>query len=848
MMGRMRRRKSAGVALACGLAGFFGAALGPAPGTARAEASGEFLLADSGRALATIVIADEPDIVGSTREGAWQTVRDWALFLQQELKRATGAEFPLVSASGAPESGLLILVGDSPPARAAGFDGAAGLAPEEARIATFARGVAVYGERVPANERGAVPVPAWAPMELFPGGTMADRGTPHAVVFFLEKFVGYRYYAVLPGDLGTVVPSAARLALPVPADFRAAPDFPYRESHVRNRPDWLVPCRQVFYREGASVDLTMNHVYHATPEQYPDRPEIFARHEDGSVQAGRRQGTPYCYAADEYFELFMEHVEHFDRHGRLPFRQQKGGRVIASPFSVNVGPHDANWDDWDPRSQEWIDRERSGTGSHSDLLGQFLARLGAAVGERWPGRRVKFLAQNRYSDAPGERVKLPENVDVLWCLRRPASMTNQPAYRDYADQAMKDWHEALGGERNRLAIWEYIHRPQVWTKIPVWAPHSTQRFLREHRDRFAGMFFNHHRQGPIAFPYLAVAAELRWDADLDVEAYFDEFCALMFGPAGDDMRALFALVIDRYENTVWTEGLGHPVISDRAAYRHIFPPETVSRIAALLEQAREKAAAGGEPIHLERIDYMINPGGDWGFDAFFRASAAFHRPARAVTLEIPPVADDQVRLDGKIDEPAWEGAAVARLLEGDEPETLHPVRRWWETDVRLLAGDEGLYVAFTAVGEVPSRAEARPGDSEALLRDDHLVLLVRGRESGRVSLPDAELHDLTDAEAVRALAGINGDLYVAVNPAGLAEPAGVRAAASIQAHAYTVEMLVPWRLVPGADGEAPAELAVDFRRFTAPRRGVEGAEIPMPRWQSLSTDPGRWTPAVGAGK
>lgn len=810
------------------------------------------VLAENGKPLATIVVADEADLVASVGRGKdgkdrlQQTVMDWALFLQHELKRATGADFPVVKASEAPAEGTLILVGTSSLNAKHGLK-VEGLAPEEVRIATCDRGVAILGERLPANQRGIFP--SWeSPMSNpKPGeldGRMADRGTPNAVVFFLEKFVGFRYYAVLPGDLGTVVPEMARLTVPVPTDFRSTPDFPYRDGHGFNDLDWLVPARRVAYKEGASLDLRMNHAAHLMPGDLPDRPDLFAKNKDGSVQV-RKQGTPYCYASPEYLKLFLEHVEYFDQHGKGVFNQRHGGkprkgeRAIASPFAVHVGPHDATWDDWDPRSQPFIDRSRFNTRTHSDLLGQFLSKLGAEVKTRWAGRRVKFLAQNCYSEAPSERISLPKTVDVLWCSRQPASMYNQPAYRENLDNAVNDWFNALGRDRSRLAIWEYIHRPQCWTKIPVWAPRSQQRFLQNNKEKLSGMWFNFGSETPLSFPFLAVSADLLWDANLDLDAYYDEFCALMFGPAGDTMRQLFTLVIDRYENTVWTENLGHPVINDKAAYGMIFPADVVAKTKALLCRARDIAAKDGRDIHVARIDYMINAGGEFGFDAFFRASEAYHQPCRAADIVVPFVKEEDLSVDGQLDEAAWKTAPVARLFEGNDPKTLSPIRRWWETDVHLLATKEALYVAFDAKAEMPPLATASAGDTAGILRDDHVVVLVRGKTSGRTSLRDALLHDLTDAEADQELARINGDLYVAVNLAGKTDADGVQAAASEKDNLARVELRIPWTKFPGWQKGIPAEIALDFRRFTARRlKGIH--EVPTPRWQAYATRPDRW--------
>ena len=819
-----------------------------AAGGARAQQHGEqMVLARQGKALATIVVAGTPDIVPATRRAEGKpdeqlSVADWARFLGKQLERATGASFHVVSASEAPAEGLLILVGTSSLSKRLGLDGAEGMEPEEARIVTFDRGVAIYGERLPANSRGALARGVgdlWRPMVTWPEGTMADRGTGHAVTFFLEKYVGFRFFEDLPDDLGTVVPRVESLALPATTDFRSAPDFPYRQSGraiVRDESD-AVPGIVVARRTGASIDLSMNHVYHVTPEQAPGRPELFAKDKEGDI-LDHRAGTPPCYAAPEYLELYMQHVEYYNTHGEHKFKQRRGSRMMISPYKVYVGPHDVNWDDWDERSQPWIDRERSALGSHSDLIGQFVVNVAAETKKRWPDRRVGLMGQNRYSEAPTDRISLPDTVDVLACMKRSTAMTTQAAYRAWCSEFVDNWHKALNDDRARLAIWEYVLWPQRWTKIPVWAPLSSQRFLQTHREKIAGMFFNGGRsEDVIAFPYRACFARLLWDVDMDVETFYDDLCTTMYGPASGPMRELFGLIIDRYENTVWTEKLGWSSIPDTAAYGTIFPPEVIERMKGLVTRARQIAGQKGDKVRLARIDYIINKDGDFGFDALFKASAAFHHPHRAKPLAVRLVDDKSIAIDGKLDENAYKRVKPVRLLEGDDPKTLRPVQKWWETDARVVATDKALVVAFEVMSE--AAPVARASEDKDVLHDDHVAVLIRGGgKRNRVRRSDANLGDLTEEEADKRMAELNGDVHVSVNLVGRVDTKGVTAAVGSEGLRRFMEVRIPWAVI-GTFGDKPAtRLHMDLRRHTAPRRGKD--DIPMPRRQAWATDLDRW--------
>ena len=798
----------------------------------------------------TIVIADGPDICPAyvQKEGRGNrrqaTVADWAEFLAMRLKQATGVEVPIVPASKAPDEGMLILVGTSKLSKRHGFDGSAkDLEPEEVRIAAFDRGVAVYGERLPANARGAMArnvTDLWRPKPEWPDDVLSDRGTGHAVTFFLEKFVGFRFYIPDNDEIGTVVPKVKTVTIPRNTDFRTAPAFPYRFPAGRDRQwDWPVPMEYPATKRGASVELSANHCYDIAPKDFPNRPDLFAKGKDGEILAEHKAGCPPCYASPEYLELYLEHIRYYDKHGKMKYRQRRGSRAIAFPKRVMVGPHDVNWEDYDPRSRKWVDETRGPLGTHSDLLGQFVVKLARRVKREWPDRRVIFMGQNRYAEAPSDRIELPDHVDVLTCMKRSTAMYHLPAYEEYCDTFVEDWSKKLGGDRRRLAIWEYVCWPIQWTKIPVWHPYSEQRFLQKHRDRIAGQFHNgggapYH----IQFPLYALWAELLWDPDIDIDAWYVEFCDKFFGPAAEPMHELIALGIERYESTTWTESLGWSAIRDKAAYKEIYPPEVVARFERLYERGRELAAKHPDDIYLRRLDYFFNNEGRWGLDAFFKTSKFFHKPRKSPPLVALKVDDDAIVVDGKLDEAAWKAIERLELLEGDDPATMHPAQKWWETYARLAWNDEGLLVAMRGLTEgTPTIARARR--MQELVNDDYVAVLI-DRGGKKLDPTQVNLGDLNEDAAEQLLARLQGDVYIVVNAAGTCDLPGVETATHRQHGHFTVEMRIPWNALGLDPDNLPAKLKADLRRGIARRRGKHA--IPHPRHHAWATSPKRRAP------
>ena len=625
-------------------------ALLPASAAAQ-EGPRTHILARDGQAHAAIVIADEPDVTHVIARVKSEdpvdpkgTVEAWAQALAFWLEKATGAEFSIVKESAAPEDKLWILLGTSDLSRKHGFDGSApDLEAEEALIRGFSKGVAIYGERIQANKWGAVFRTVhglWSLPKIFDDDVYCDRGVGHAVSIFLEDVVGCRFYypyneREMKGTdtdflTWTHMPDAGALRVPVSVRIDEAPAYLYRDGvqpvpRVKTDLEFGVPPGYVYFRWGGSENMAVNHVYNAIPKDFPDRPELWAKGKDGNPMYDRRQATPKCFAEPAHIDIYMDQIRHMDKTGKKSYSTRKGGRIIASRHRVLVGPADAHWVDHDKRAQKWYQPEREPVGSQSDLYFNFIARLAQRVNAEWPGRIVSAMGQNNYAEAPSERVDLPDNVNVLACISKRSSLMNaQKAYEDYNNQFIDTWHQKLDGDRKRLALWDYIGRPTRWTSIPVWAPNVIQRWYQRNRNKMAGCFFNFDRGYPLAVPMNILWHRLLWNPDLDLKAFYREFCSTMFGPAGDDMYELIMLCVDRYETVQWAERPGLSAIHGGAAHEEIFPEHVVGDIKKRFFKAWDKAKAADNPACAKRMAILYNEDGSYGMHALFKTSKSFH--------------------------------------------------------------------------------------------------------------------------------------------------------------------------------------------------------------------------------
>src|SRR6266850_2285374 len=99
--------------------------------------------------------------------------------------------------------------------------------------------------------------------------------------------------------------------------------------------------------------------------------------------------------------------------------------------------------------------------------------------------------------------------------------------------------------------------------------------------------------------------------------------------------------------------------------------------------------------------------------ALFLAVPALAQPAdstRAVAQALVPEVSayptsDHIKVDGKLDEPAWAKAGVADKFTQRDPEEGKPVSE--RTEVRILIGDDALYVGARLFDREPGRVKAR---------------------------------------------------------------------------------------------------------------------------------------------
>jgi|GEM_PF-5781623 hypothetical protein len=552
-------------------------------------------LIEKGKPVATIVIPDGPSDLSKDSNSPHQTALKAAKILNRYLLRSSRAELPVVCASEAPDEGTLVLLGRS--AVSDQFQLKPPSEPESARIVSFPRGIAILGEIAPAGTNHE-PLPR-------------DRGTIHGTYLFLEKLLGFRFFFEEgpDADLGVVVPNLPTVRIG-PVDEVFAPAFPYRQTHDR-APGILL--------EGSSTGFRCNHTHEGWDAVYQEsHPEYFALRADGT-----RDFTSLCYSNPDVLKRELEHIKNFYETGKWV-----GSRPPTAKY-IQVEPVD-NWSECHCSGcQSLIDPQRGRFGRHSRLWwDHYIYNLAEEVAKRWPDKRIAALAyQGRL--LPGTK-KLPKNVDVMVCLHNAqVNFQKEDGAAAAVEELLKQWSEALGGERERMFVWDYQCYPGFWTTAPIIFPHLQQNFLQKYRNLMGGMFLNRSIDDNHQYTHFMEALTMRllWDPDLDVDAYLHDYCTKFFGPGAAAMERFYSILIKRYEQTSWPayhQQRDTAWVSPGMLFGRTYTPDVIDEIEQALFEAQEAVGRipGGRPSTFEH-------GEGW----FVRRNGSDQKESWTVTLE-----------------------------------------------------------------------------------------------------------------------------------------------------------------------------------------------------------------------
>jgi len=590
-------------------------------------------LVRKGQARAVVYVA--PPAVTNQRGQAFETLLGE---LVEVIELSTSARLPMVEEMPGPEQPAIV-IGDCAAARAAGI--AADALPYEGFVVkTEPNRVFLVGstKELPyTKERAELKTDGHAPdgWPRFYG----NEGDAWAVADFLERFVGVRWY--WPTEtLGRSIVKTESLAVP-PAHYRDAPVFRYREHWP-----WPEDPRNVrghgsrwFDRQSPELPLPEgverlgSHLYllrHGT--SWPYRIQVH------SMPHNREERL---LGSEELKNFMLDTAEEYWEGGEKPW--------FVTPDSLHVSFRDRlpGPQDFVPELGEMV---RGGSRTAATVpMAIFLADLCQAVKDRWPDKKVVYLAYQNYTLAPklaggrGTQIQFPDNLELMMMNTEGMGGMKDPKRRSWNMRNIRAWSEMLGGRK--FTIYDYSCFPMGWTHAPIQFPHMAQDFLLKNREYIEGSFIDglFFPNWARTVPSMYVWMKALWNPAIDVDALLDAWCARMFGAAADTVGRLLQLMVKRWEEPL--SGLYHDGRLRAAYFSATWPPEVVAEMRRLRRQALAEMA--GDETASKRFEYWM-----FSFDAFLEeAEVAWEQagviPEKKITAfafdELDPPAAGEVR-------------------------------------------------------------------------------------------------------------------------------------------------------------------------------------------------------------
>jgi hypothetical protein len=342
------------------------------------------------------------------------------------------------------------------------------------------------------------------------------EATGYAVAELLEQ-LGVRWF--FPGELGTAVPPAGRVALAAQRTVQA-PAFPGR-SVSGTGPEWARHNRLGGVTPPSALDFP-------APAPFAEHPEYYA------LVNGQRQPTQLCLTHPAVLPALVAHARaYFAKQPAaiwLAVSNHGGGHCECAACRALDPPVTANGLDF------------TGGRNVSDRYIQFCNRLLDALAAEFPDRRLAFTMATP-DFLPPVAVRGHARLDVIgWSVgfcRLHGVGNPRCADRALAHQLMGGWVRQLDGRYYERGEWGHVACPGL--PYP-----AVQRYRAElpalHALGVAGIRNADYGHWIAQLPADYLAARLLWQPRAEVDALLADFYTRFYGPAATPMRAYHELL------------------------------------------------------------------------------------------------------------------------------------------------------------------------------------------------------------------------------------------------------------------------------------------------------------------
>ena len=563
-------------------------------------------LVRDGEANAVVVIAEYPT----------PTAQYAAEELVSHIFDATGATLPIVAESDVPgDASVRVFVGVTDAARAEGMV-PEDLGLEETLLRAVGSNLYVLGSEDP----GADPR-SQAGMH---------SGTLFGVYELIERCLNVVW--AWPGELGSHVPETDNVVISVPLDETLSPQLRFRGirwgyiDRIALRGEEYDPNRErlAFSQEGierygrdletylrrhrmgrAQAKPPVGHYFSGWWERHgEEHPHWFMLNAEGQRGPLPGRGTRHVAVCVTEPDLHRYLIEQWD--GERPIRL---GEVDAHEFCLCE--RCLSWDGPQPETLP-VFFGREGRSFYrplcvSDRYARFWKTISEMAVERNPDAVITTFLYYNYFPAPVEVSDLGPNIYGEFVPWGDEQIDFFPMREDALQWLKQQW---LGWADTGITMAyrpNYLHDGYTMPHVETRQAAEFFRFAADNGmigadfDSLTGQWAT---QGPKLYLHMRLLAR----PELDTEQVLDEYYSV-FGPAAEHVREYFSYwedyavehrqrFIDLYRD-VGNRWQRFPLKAHEA-----YPPETFLVAEALLQQAREVAAADPNPNYLARIEFL----------------------------------------------------------------------------------------------------------------------------------------------------------------------------------------------------------------------------------------------------
>lgn len=438
-----------------------------------------------------------------------------------------------------------------------------------------------------------------------------ERGTIFGVYEFAERFLGVRMY--FPGELGTVIPKAPQVEVPVGTDILLAPTFLDRSvsthsggawfepipepknPYMKSRRDWPLKNLQSYRLRLETFNRPCCHGSNGFRylERFRDsHPEYFALLGNGKRGFDPSAGHvgQLCWSSGLMEEMYLD-VKTCLLGGDAQSRGLKRwGYNTRGGKMVDVMPQDGYQRcHCEKCTRAYTDERHYAT----DLIWGQVANLANRLrAENVPGE-VMMMAYTPYRRVP--QVELPPNVQVMVAETGPWAVAD-PVEWKRENEEVAAWVKKLG---HKVWLWNYANKygtlkiDDVPSSTPRAVsryyksvlPHVTGAYMESECDRYLYNYLNYY-----------VFSRVAWHPEEDVEAILAEHHRLMFGAAAPEMAKFFDALERCWAERVAGDTIETPlgpvgkVPGDYALWTEVYSPALLTQLDQWLAAAAAKCA------------------------------------------------------------------------------------------------------------------------------------------------------------------------------------------------------------------------------------------------------------------